>query len=104
METTNIIYTCPECGKDLVNTVIATLPSIERWECSECGWYYEEGQQKEIIRIPFNPTMDRIKKEYGFEPLKDCYRANPCSSCSNNPMNGGSGVCHCILGQPVIRC
>lgn len=23
---------------------------------------------------------------------------SPCDSCSNNPKNGGSGICHCILG------
>lgn len=25
-----------------------------------------------------------------------------CVYCPNNPNNGGSGICHCILGQPVM--
>ena len=25
-----------------------------------------------------------------------------CKHCSNNPKNGGSGICHCILGSPKI--
>ena len=25
-----------------------------------------------------------------------------CKSCSNHPSNGGSGICHCTLGTPVI--
>lgn len=25
-----------------------------------------------------------------------------CRNCSNHPSNGGSGICCCILGQPVI--
>lgn len=25
-----------------------------------------------------------------------------CDKCSNNPSNGGSGICNCILGQPHI--
>jgi len=25
-----------------------------------------------------------------------------CDKCPNNPSNGGSGICHCILGQPHI--
>ena len=25
-----------------------------------------------------------------------------CINCSNNPKNGGSGICHCILGQQII--
>lgn len=26
-----------------------------------------------------------------------------CENCSNNPANGGNGVCHCILGTPKIN-
>ena len=25
-----------------------------------------------------------------------------CIKCPNNPSNGGSGICNCILGQPHI--
>ena len=25
-----------------------------------------------------------------------------CESCSNNPKNGGSGICFCTLGTPEI--
>ena len=25
-----------------------------------------------------------------------------CRYCSNNPANGGSGICHCILGTQTI--
>lgn len=27
-----------------------------------------------------------------------------CRFCSNHPINGGSGVCWCVLGVPEIRC
>ena len=27
---------------------------------------------------------------------------NPCQYCPNNPKNGGTGICHCILGTPTI--
>ena len=27
---------------------------------------------------------------------------NPCQNCSNNPVNGGSGICFCTLGGVVI--
>ena len=26
-----------------------------------------------------------------------------CRTCSNHPINGGSGICWCILGVPEIR-
>lgn len=27
-----------------------------------------------------------------------------CRGCSNHPSNGGSGICHCILGLPEVTC
>jgi hypothetical protein len=27
-----------------------------------------------------------------------------CKNCSNNPSNGGSGLCHCILGLTPVKC
>lgn len=27
-----------------------------------------------------------------------------CQSCPNHPSNGGSGICHCILGLPQVTC
>ena len=27
-----------------------------------------------------------------------------CRSCSNHPSNGGSGICHCIIGTQPIMC
>jgi hypothetical protein len=30
---------------------------------------------------------------------------NACRTCSNHPSNGGSGICHCIMGiGPIVRC
>ena len=26
-----------------------------------------------------------------------------CRNCSNHPINGGSGICWCVLGVPEIR-
>ena len=26
----------------------------------------------------------------------------PCENCPNNPKNGGSGICHCVLGNKII--
>lgn len=27
-----------------------------------------------------------------------------CRSCSNHPSNGGSGICHCIMGLNQVTC
>jgi len=60
----------------------------------------------------FEELMDLIYK--GIEeknpnklvPYKDIenynwYESNTCKNCSNNPKNGGSGICHCILGSQI---
>ena len=27
-----------------------------------------------------------------------------CRSCTNHPSNGGTGICHCTLGSPQVKC
>ena len=44
--------------------------------------------------INFWDTIELVGKKNNFNPT--------CDSCPNNPQNGGSGICHCILGQQVI--
>lgn len=29
---------------------------------------------------------------------------NACRTCSNHPYNGGSGICHCIVGVTQLKC
>ncbi len=47
---------------------------------------------REII-WPFTPNKP-------FENLTDAFPA-ACRSCSNHPINGGSGICNCTLSMPV---
>ena len=114
-----IIETCPRCGADLIDVVIATCPEIVRKECWSCGWS-SQGEKEEIVRIPFggnricpdatplnNYTTSETITNFSFTPMgpsNKAYDGSPCDSCSNNPKNGGSGICNCILGQPPIIC
>lgn len=70
------------------------------------------------IRKDVNVKLDTIKRSDAIQALIDCedikgypYVAmeqalmeipSACKSCSNHPSNGGSGICHCTLGTPVI--
>ena len=85
----NIIYTCPKCGSDLIDIAIATDPPINYKQCLGCGWTSDE-EREETIRLPYgcNQTYD--------------YTPAACRNCSNHPNNGGSGVCHCILGSMTV--
>ena len=42
-------------------------------------------------------NYQEVNKDYLTEQV-----AQACKYCPNNPQNGGSGVCHCTLGTPVI--
>lgn len=81
-----IIETCPRCGHDLVDIVLTTYPPIPQKKCFNCGWEWS-GEREEVMRVPFRPS----DVTYG--------GSSPCEYCSNNPKNGGSGICHCILGS-----
>lgn len=45
--------------------------------------------------------MDKYE-DFEFKNIKfdDCTKQkySPCDTCSNNPKNGGSGICLCTLG------
>ena len=56
-----------------------------------CGWTWE-GEKEEVVRVPFvENAIDTIK-----------LGQSVCDNCSNNSKNGGSGICHCILGQQIF--
>ncbi len=70
------------------------------------------------IRRGMNVKWDTIERSDAIQALIDCedikgysYTAmeqalmeipSACKNCSNHPSNGGNGICHCILGAPVI--
>lgn len=103
-----IIETCPKCGHDLVDLLLTTYPPIPSKECYNCGWKWE-GEPEEIIRLPFggntyaSNTTNVFEEAYMPTQLGDAFcEKSPCVNCSNNPKNGGSGVCHCTLGQSTF--
>ena len=117
-----IIETCPKCGHDLTDVVIATYPPIPKKECFNCGWSWE-GEREEVVRVPFggnttNTTEysllndfnkvenfnDCNTESYTFNELsnsliRDNFSNEACNSCSSNPKNGGTGICFCTVGQ-----
>ena len=47
-----IIETCPKCGHDLTDLIIATNPPIPQKKCFGCGWSWT-GEREEVIIVPF---------------------------------------------------
>ena len=72
-----IIYTCPRCGTDLIDTVICTYPpKVQKW-CPSCGWTYTEDHE-EVIRVPFGGNLGN-----------GAFWNSSCLRRPTNPTNGG---------------
>ena len=97
----NIIYTCPRCGNDLLETVLTCDPPIYKKECKHCGWSHEE--REKVIRIPYPEKKDNVVDlgDGFYSTTNVAILKNYCADCLNNPSNGGSGICHCILGSSI---
>ena len=103
-----IIETCPKCGHDLHDLVIVTNPPIPHKKCFECGWEWF-GEPEQVIRVPFGGNATNTTEHISLNDYLNSFNLNDslisnfeqtaCMSCSNNPKNGGSGICHCTLGQ-----
>jgi hypothetical protein len=92
-----IVETCPRCGTNLVSFVLTCDPPVPKKYCPDCGWSWT-GEPEEIVRVPFGGNS---YTEFNMTRHCDPAFANsPCRTCSNNPVNGGSGICFCTLGQP----
>ena len=56
----------------------------------------------------FVPVIRRRKKSlsegYWMWVEKEYYMPEACMNCPNHPLNGGDGICHCILGLKDIYC
>lgn len=88
-----IIETCPECGSDLQDIVKTSYPPQFAKMCMRCGWTYTYDRDDEIVRVPFSPP----EKREDVVVTINHNTSDPCRSCSNNPKNGGSGICCCTI-------
>lgn len=55
---------------------------------------FERGKQSKSYIT--NDRYDYILRRYD---TSNTYDKTACTNCSNNPKNGGSGICNCILGM-----
>ena len=72
-------WVCPRCGK--VNS-----PFVDHCDCKP---------EKKSNYSPdwlYRPTTT-TPPSYNFN-----FTADACKNCRNNPANGGSGICNCMLG------
>ncbi len=51
---------------------------------------------EDLARI--NAELEKLSPTYAYRDIP-----RPCRSCPNHPSNGGSGICHCILGNQITN-
>ena len=49
------------------------------------------------LRVGLTPVKDPIKEQFDLGEIPYA-----CMRCPNHPSNGGSGICHCILGINTV--
>ena len=84
-------------------------PSVESCHChyivAKPTWHRGEvDMEEETTSISEEELYELVRRAYN-EVNHDYLveqTAVACRYCPNNPANGGSGICHCLLGQPVI--
>ena len=103
-----IIFTCPKCGTDLIDTVLSTYPPKDQKWCPSCGWTYTYTEDhEEVVRVSFggNHGNNAVIERSNIPSLNLDYNAFgslSCLICPSNPANGGDGICFCTLGGPKI--
>ena len=86
------IFNCPDCPST-IETCDGCIRYISSDKCVRNTLdnyksyleYYNDNKNFEIREVPYQSS------DMG-------YKASPCVNCPNNPKNGGSGICLCILG------
>lgn len=71
-------FSCPDC-------------KVKMDTCEGCQRYCVKEQEKNNIFLPTYPF--HLPNTYVYTP----YEYECCKGCSNNPVNGGSGICNCTL-------
>jgi len=73
----------------------------EDWTCEH---YKSEDDYVDFLDDFLDEDREYTKINYTKAMIQPVWDTTPsvCGSCSNNPKNGGSGICHCILGTPSI--
>ena len=100
-----IIETCPICGHDLVDLILTYNPPISKRKCFNCGWNDYINTDATMPEVTLNGGVDYyiVERCVPVQPSDSAFENSACKYCSNNPRNGCSGICHCIMGSPEIR-
>jgi len=87
-----IIYTCPKCGGDLQEVMLATNPPIQKKQCMSCGWSYTDTDREDVLRVPFEPPTERKAVDY---QSVDDHKCHTCKHYTSGEHDGSCGSYIC---------
>ena len=90
------IFNCPDCPS-IIETCDGCIRYISSDKCVRNTQINNLDNYKSYLEYYNDNTTIEIRK-VPYQPSDMGYEASPCAYCSNNPKNGGSGICLCILG------
>lgn len=81
------------------------LDIIKKYEKSEPEEDGIEAARNKLLKALDEEDIFEYSKVFAGVPSIPNPTNSNCEHCSNNPKNGGSGICHCILGgTPIYSC
>lgn len=109
---------CPNCGwswegeqEEVIrvpfggsNLIVDDLVDVTDCSYTTLNAIYSFGNKIDgaIENTVSQDELNRINQEFNGMFINDSFEKSPCDNCSNNPKNGGSGMCFCTLGQQNI--
>ena len=60
-----------------------------------------------LTELPEDTELDsigeiNIPKITYLDPIENFFVPDVCRNCPNHPSNGGTGMCHCVLGTQTV--
>ena len=63
---------------------------------------YSNSKKLDKILEELKKLNEKINYPYKIIHADVSFSNNYCKNCFNNPLNGGSGICNCILGNQIV--
>lgn len=106
------IFLIPK-GRRLMNLVMkawdegkknAEVSSIEDIVKEAIEKIYDKQETKEWLPHTIPVKTPDIHFDHQLQWSLNTDIPSACQNCSNHPSNGGSGICHCIMGNQQVEC
>lgn len=89
---------CLTTASSLTYVYNATVSDTYITVCPECHKVVTKTKQRTVSNITTTYSGTASTK------INETFTSDACENCTNNPKNGGSGICNCTLGSPKVKC